>query len=399
MNAILAGENDRIINVQVRKSFRKGAYNSRRMGNNFTAIHILMLVGAAQGTVLFALLFFLRRGNRAANKLLGAILLIISANIAVHAMSHESGQLNIPHHKILITVLFLLFGPLLYMYIQLLTSGRAVSLRKKVPHFYPFIVCLVLMLPMVVALPVRFDSDLVSEFVSVFLFVQVLFYMVSAIRQLTEHAQTVQNSYSSVDKINLHWLRLLVIGFTLIWVFALISDLNKQWNNSWDYACLLMSLFMYMIGYMGIARPEIFAEVIVKSTEETSGTAKKKYEKSTLSPEAADAYYEKLITFMACEKPFLNSSLSLPELACSLSMPVHHLSQVINERARLNFFDLVNKYRVDEAKRLLTIPEYRNITIISIGFDSGFNSVSAFNAAFKKHVHKTPSQYRNTFNS
>ncbi len=97
---------------------------------------------------------------------------------------------------------------------------------------------------------------------------------------------------------------------------------------------------------------------------------------------------------MEVDKPFLDHSLTLPRLAEKLSISIHDLSQIINERLKQNFFEFVNSHRVGEAKKILSDPEYENLTIAAIGFETGFNSTSAFNAAFKKHTGMTPSQYR-----
>ncbi|MES9930149.1 MAG: helix-turn-helix domain-containing protein, partial [Candidatus Thiodiazotropha sp. 6PDIVS] len=71
----------------------------------------------------------------------------------------------------------------------------------------------------------------------------------------------------------------------------------------------------------------------------------------------------------------------------------NYLSQVINEQSGYNFFDFINRYRVDEAKRCLTTPSGQS-NVLSIALDSGFNSKSAFYTAFKRHTGQTPSQYR-----
>ena len=93
-------------------------------------------------------------------------------------------------------------------------------------------------------------------------------------------------------------------------------------------------------------------------------------------------------------RSYLNRNLTLSELSKELSISPHLLSQLINEHFSNNFNDFINNYRIDEAKRLLGNPEFNNLTIASIAYDSGFNTLSAFNAAFKKFTGKTPSQYK-----
>jgi AraC-like DNA-binding protein len=68
----------------------------------------------------------------------------------------------------------------------------------------------------------------------------------------------------------------------------------------------------------------------------------------------------------------------------------------MNEVLGVNFYDLVNKYRVEEAKQLLTDPRYDRYTILRVASDAGFNSKTTFNAVFRKFTGVTPSYYRTT---
>ncbi|MCZ6899895.1 MAG: helix-turn-helix domain-containing protein, partial [Bacteroidetes bacterium] len=76
------------------------------------------------------------------------------------------------------------------------------------------------------------------------------------------------------------------------------------------------------------------------------------------------------------------------------NIPSHHLSQVINDRIGLNFFDFVNSYRIKEATRLLSDSQKSEYTIIELAYESGFNSKSTFNSAFKRFAGSTPTEFR-----
>jgi ligand-binding sensor domain-containing protein/AraC-like DNA-binding protein len=120
---------------------------------------------------------------------------------------------------------------------------------------------------------------------------------------------------------------------------------------------------------------------------------KEKYKGSTLDPVKAEHHVKKLIYLLEMEKVYRDESLSLQSLAEKLSITTYHLSQVINEKLNKNFFDLINGYRVEEAKEKLTDLKQEQ-TILGIGFEVGFNSKSAFNRVFKKFTHMTPSEFR-----
>jgi AraC-like DNA-binding protein len=104
---------------------------------------------------------------------------------------------------------------------------------------------------------------------------------------------------------------------------------------------------------------------------------------------------QQLLKLMEEKKPYLDPGLTLPQVAEMMEVPPHNLSQVINERMEQNFYQFVNSYRLEEAKRRLSHPDTLYDKLIKIAFDSGFNSLPTFNRVFKDLIGESPSQYRN----
>ncbi len=119
-----------------------------------------------------------------------------------------------------------------------------------------------------------------------------------------------------------------------------------------------------------------------------------KYTKSGLTGAQLSAYRERLETVMVSRQAWLRSDLTLPKLAKLVDCSVNHLSQVINAGFGMSFFDYVNRYRVEHAKRMLAETNGDESAILNIAFATGFNSNSAFYAAFRKFVGQTPARYR-----
>ena len=76
------------------------------------------------------------------------------------------------------------------------------------------------------------------------------------------------------------------------------------------------------------------------------------------------------------------------------SIPAHHISQVINEKLHMSFFELIASYRIKEAESILLDPANDLLTIEEVAEEVGYNSKSAFNKTFKKLTGKTPSECR-----
>jgi AraC-like DNA-binding protein len=155
---------------------------------------------------------------------------------------------------------------------------------------------------------------------------------------------------------------------------------------------------MYLIGYYGLHQPE--THFIHSNQFEDNSTAainedkKKKYASSSLTEVELNRILNQLKQQMLEQKYFLKSDLKLADLSGYSGIPMHHISQVINEKLNKNFFDFINEYRIEEFKNRLTDSKFDNYTILAIGLDSGFNSKAAFNAAFKKITGITPSDFK-----
>lgn len=119
-----------------------------------------------------------------------------------------------------------------------------------------------------------------------------------------------------------------------------------------------------------------------------------KYARSGLSEEQLEMCKTKLNDLMEQDRVYLDPSLTLPKLSTIMNCPVNHLSQVINAGFGMSFFDYLNSYRINEAKKMLVDPGDRPPAILTVAFDVGFNSNSAFYSAFKRSCGQTPAQYR-----
>ena len=120
----------------------------------------------------------------------------------------------------------------------------------------------------------------------------------------------------------------------------------------------------------------------------------RKYAKSGLNDKQLHDYKLRLEHIMRTQQAYLTPDLTLPKLAKAVKCSVNHLSQVINAGFGMSFFDYLNQYRISHAKQLLARLDGQSNAILNIAFTVGFNSNSAFYAAFKKCVGQTPAQYR-----
>ncbi len=138
----------------------------------------------------------------------------------------------------------------------------------------------------------------------------------------------------------------------------------------------------------GMTRPSGLARLTSREAQ------RHKYAKSGLNSEQLIEYKRRLEQIMQSQQAYLRPDLTLPKLSAAVNCSVNHLSQVINSGFGISFFDYLNRYRIEHARELLTRLDGQSDAILNIAFTVGFNSNSAFYAAFKKYVGQTPAEYR-----
>jgi len=297
-----------------------------------------------------------------------------------------------------------LFGPLLYLYTKSLTKKEFVVKRKEYLHLIPFVIYNIIML---------FSYHLFDSFEKLYLLqnalvlpkwasniiyfslhLQILIYIFFAVRLLISYRNELKKIFSSIEKVNLSWLIIILFGFIFMWIIDLTHfilfktvDLPASIYNMMNFFSLNINfVFAFLIVYKGLKHPELFYEL-------ADQTEKVKYEKSNLTKEESLEYLNRLKDFMREEKSYLEPDLTINDLASKVNIPSKTLSQVINENLNQNFFDFVNSYRIGEAKKMLSDLD-KKITVLEVLYSVGFNSKSAFNSAFRRHTGLTPTEYK-----
>jgi len=120
----------------------------------------------------------------------------------------------------------------------------------------------------------------------------------------------------------------------------------------------------------------------------------KKYKKSSLGEAEKEAILSAILKEMDKNKFFTNNLASLSGLAKKVNRSPHHVSQVINEKLHMSFFEMIAKYRIEESKDIIRKEKNTKITIEELAERVGYNSKSSFNTAFKKLTGQTPSEFR-----
>ncbi|WP_295853420.1 helix-turn-helix domain-containing protein [Tardiphaga sp.] len=98
---------------------------------------------------------------------------------------------------------------------------------------------------------------------------------------------------------------------------------------------------------------------------------------------------------MIVERVYRQDGVTIASLAAQLDLPDYRLRQIINEgMGYRNFNAFLNRYRLDDAKGALSDPSQREVPVLTIALDAGFQSIGPFNRAFKADTGITPTEFR-----
>lgn len=301
----------------------------------------------------------------------------------------------------------LFHGPLLYLYTRALT-GKTMDWQLWLSHLAVPLAFYIYLIPFL-SRPasekmfvyenegIGYESFLLVR--SVLIPLSGIFYIVLSLLMLRQHRLAIVQQFSSLDKVNLTWLRNLILWLALIWVFVLFG------NDDWIFSTVVV--FIFFIGFFGIRQGVIFSHHAIAGKEAVKDqmiedeetvrlntrTETAKYVKSGLSQSTSEALHARLAILMQTEKIYRNCECSLVDLAEKLGAPANYVSQVINEREGKNFYDYINSLRIQEFLEIARAPESKKLTLFAIAQQCGFNSKSSFNRHFKKITGQLPSQF------
>lgn len=358
----------------------------------------LCLFGAFQGLLLALALLSVKRGNKTANRLLAAFVFGASIVIFGGVMRSQNYVFDFPHLSRIHDPFAFLAGPLFYLYLKTIIKKTSFS-KKNFLHFIPFGICVVYLLPYYFQSTADKLQNMLAErqgeglgewyYVrSGLLIAHFLVYLFAAIWMSVKYSKQVKAKRIQIDNSVRFQIKYLVISTAILWVIGILRYTLDPTPRTNLLILFCAAVVVYGLGYICLIKPEV-----VSGTEETPLPAEK-YERSTLSSQRSERYLKKLLQIMEAEKLYTDCELSLQKVAEKLSVPPHHLSQIINERLNQSFSDFVNSYRVEEVKKNLLDPSKKHYSILAIAEDSGFNSKSSFNSVFKKHTNITPSEFR-----
>lgn len=116
--------------------------------------------------------------------------------------------------------------------------------------------------------------------------------------------------------------------------------------------------------------------------------------RALVSPKVMDTLQERIIQVVLLEKKYKDKNFSAKKLASELGTNSRYISAVVNVRFHMNYTSFINKFRIEEAKTILSDKRYRKLTMEDVADMVGFANRQSFYAAFYKMAQCTPRAYK-----
>lgn len=367
--------------------------------NNVSLTNLIGIITSFIVILLAIFIYFSSSKNKISNRLFASYLLL---NFIEYSGFYTSLIFNEPNNLLVASRQFsYLQMPILYLYLLSVCYSDFKLKWKHILHITPYILGNLIMFPRFymgsiaqkTLLFENFNSLFESYFAHSVLHIQSIIYLTACFITLKHVKKIFKQNYSGSAIITYNWLFQLILFTSLLYGFAFVKNILKFSGNysffEISHYILVISVLIVVCWYVlkALKYPQLFAGVDSKLQLVSNSIEK---QKNTENKEEL----QKLSLFMKSQKPYLNPSLSLRHLAEKIQMNSRDLSVLINQDLNKHFFDFINEYRIEEAKKILKDQTKKEFTVLEILYEVGFNSKSSFNTAFKKHTGMTPTQFR-----
>jgi AraC-like DNA-binding protein len=327
-------------------------------------------LGAFNGFILSIYFAINAKKKNFTNYFLSLLLLVLSIRIVKSIFFYFNPHLSNIFIQIGLSACVLI-GPFLFLYLK--------SYKVEKLHWTKHVVYYLLVITILgIFYPYVEHRAIWSKWIVCAIYSQWFIYIILSLKYLRSIFLKIKEK-ETLKRIDI-WFLSIYFGVAFIWLAYSMAA-----YTSYIVGALSFTFVLYLI---------VLLLVFKTNSESTFFNEKEKYKNKVIDKETLNQIDQKLSVIVEKEL-FLNPNFSLEEAAKELKLTKHILSQYVNEVLGKSFSSLIKEYRIDKAKKLLETET--NYTIENLGYDSGFNSKSAFFTAFKKTTGLTPAEYQKTY--
>lgn len=401
------------------------------MDITFSLFEVLLIIGITHGFIISVIIWIRKR--KESDKILLSVVLTVFNFICLKMILFVSGLWQSAFFRYFPLPFDLAVQPLIFLYINSLTSPGFHFNKKHLIHFIPFTVSLIYSLFIYVSVFPHTNLDVKDNIANHFLFNQVkgtedflsvcsaVIYWYGGLKFILRYRKWLYNSTSNTLFPTYEWVRNIIVLFGIFFLMLTINivlDYSTGYGVNhffhWQILFIYMAILIYYLGFRGYQVSDNQLSSLSHNQQKQASLpvgirGKRESDKTGLLPEAeqiitigkedrsTDPKYkaagEAILKLMSEERLYLDPELSLQTLAQKLKLSPLVASAVINSELKKNFRNLINEYRVKEVKVRLNDPRSSQLSLLGIAYECGFNSEASFYRIFKNIVGLSPKEY------
>lgn len=232
------------------------------------------------------------------------------------------------------------------------------------------------------------DDTWIGDLNTGIVLIQQIAYFTAIFRFLYRRKKAIGNTLSDAEWAQKAWIPHFMLLFAGLFVVVMVAYIIWPRTDAWLIQILNVLAMFYLV-HNSIAHPAmpmIQAAAPMEIEPETAPTPAIDDEQMKNTCDMASRYLYEM-------KSYLRPDISLALFAKEIGIPQRTLSTSINGYLHYNFFEFINRMRVEEAKKRLLELETSGYNIDSVYAECGFRSRSTFFLVFKKIEGKTPAAW------
>jgi len=360
-------------------------------------IQILTIICLGLFFLLGLFLLVSKTRSSLSGKLIGLFFILWGLNFLDGHLMLSGFFLAHPHLAFWEDPLVFLYGPIIYFYALSITTENFKLSVKDLLHLIPFLILFIFIFFTFHIKPCSFKLDAIHAVVDLnqpkellfpvlVIFIHIFTYIFLAKRRIKNYREELKGFYSSF---HISWLDKTLNFLIVILAISLINSFFQFAGNQYLFQGGLLVIIVLILAFVS----QIYFKALEEPMLFAAGNPHKKYT-TPLPEDEKEEISSRIRSLLEIDRIFLNPELTIEDVSKSLNVSSRKCSQAINEVFGQNFFDLINTYRINEAKNILEKNQDPKLTVLEVMYQVGYNSKSCFNTQFRKKTGLTPSEFK-----
>lgn len=236
--------------------------------------------------------------------------------------------------------------------------------------------------------------QLKQKIVAVIFFLQIIPVIFLGIRNIVDFDKKIREFYSNIENKTLVSTRNLYYVFTLISFFSIVANIIGRSSFDSTFTLIFPSIiFGTLLFFVGFYSNRQHFTITNLQTDITA-LEEQKNNHNGLKNSTHNGIEKKLLELFEKEKIYTQPELNLNDISTRLNTNRTYISRIINQQFGLSFCDFTNKYRIEEACKILADPEKNHLGMKEVSVRAGFAGESSFYRIFNKEKGMAPGEWR-----